>query len=143
MPTQETPGRGLRITWVLGGLLAFVLVAGGVVFLFRPGRALLEIRGRPGSQFLGTLTIDGMPREITGTVPAEFTFSGRRIDLAVIPRTAPDPTFTVSLNGRAAPAAPWGAEGGYMMDWGFAHHHLRDMTEPAWDDVVRAFGTPE
>jgi hypothetical protein len=43
----------------------------------------IMVTGTPGTKFRGTIEVDGVPREITGKVPAEFRYRGSRVAFAV------------------------------------------------------------
>lgn len=72
------------------GLIVVITVA--ILFLAAVVAALLGphdpavtimITGTPGTKFRGRIEVDGVPREITGEVPAEFRFRGSRVAFAV------------------------------------------------------------
>ena len=49
----------------------------------RPRHFLLEVRGTPGAQYVGTVSVDGDIQELKGTIPAKQEFDGFQMELAV------------------------------------------------------------
>jgi hypothetical protein len=70
--------------WVLivGPLVVLALLVAGGVWLAWPKKNTVTIEvfpGTPGVAFHGTADVDGVSRELTGTVPDQFVLEGYRI----------------------------------------------------------------
>ena len=70
---------------ILAVLLALVLVAGFVVWQKRPLPAImrLELTGTPGLKVAGTVIVDGVPREFSGTLPTHIAVTARTIEYTI------------------------------------------------------------
>lgn len=133
--------RRIAYWWVSWITLALVLALGGLVFARRPGHPTLRVEGMPGTKYLGSVSIDGVKRPLSGDVPGDFQFTGHRIEVIVISRDGDDQSFKVDLDGTFV-GNRWGAEGAYVMDWGFPHWSLQSLPEDAWK-LHRAEFAPE
>lgn len=49
----------------------------------RPRRFQLEVRGTPGAQYVGVVSVDGDVQELKGTIPATLDFDGLKMELAI------------------------------------------------------------
>jgi hypothetical protein len=83
--------RGLNMAsrgrWRLIAVITLVILFLAVVVVALMGphdpAVTLILTGTPGSKFRGTIEVDGVPREITGQVPADFRFRGSRIAFVI------------------------------------------------------------
>jgi hypothetical protein len=119
---------------VLLALLVVVLflaaAAGVVAWSARPKKVAvgIEVTGPQGMPLKGTVEVDGVTQELTGTVPAKFgPFEGKRV-LFALTTTADSGEFRAfgSINGARYGGAPstdppkYGVRSWVKSDWGWS-----------------------
>ena len=106
--TRGGGNRALMIGLVVTLLLMFVL--GGVIFIWREQQSRFLITVPPGTEYVGRVIVDGREHRISGDQTQAITYSGKRVELTVIPtRIDLTRTLTVSLNGGREVGSPHGA----------------------------------
>ena len=63
-------------------LIVVAVLAVAVVLFFvvpRTGTATIDVTGPAGKAFKGSCVVDGTSRDLSGVVPAHFSFSGREV----------------------------------------------------------------
>ena len=67
-------------------LLVLLLLVAWIVWQMRPvpARLTLDLTGTQGLKVAGTLHVDGVPHEFSGTLPASITVNARKLDYTIM-----------------------------------------------------------
>jgi hypothetical protein len=126
------------VTWVLAGLLLFVLAAGVAVLLRKPSALDLEVVGPPGTAFVGEITVDGTTQTFSGTAPMTYFYPGRRIEYVIIPETNPDKTELEVRANATRFKSFYGVRGELAREGPLMFREMvGGMAEPDWDAAAR------
>jgi hypothetical protein len=110
-------------------VVAVALVAAYVVWSARPktNAIVIKVAGTRGLPLQGTAEVDGISRELKGTVPTEFHLEGRRITYSLT-TTEDEGEFRVwaiqgdvTLGSSSSLSPPkFGVRGWVQSDWGWS-----------------------
>jgi hypothetical protein len=126
-----------RVTWMLIAAALAVIGLGIAVFLARPTQATLLVEGVPGARFVGKVTVDGVEQRIEGTVPMEFTWPGKQIDVVVIPvEVRPAEALRIRIRSANFVESPYGGSAHVTLFRLGASVGLAGVSEDRWRSLM-------
>lgn len=136
-----------RPTIIIAGLAVLVLLLGLatlIAYRNRPATFTVEVTGIKGRKVLGHCYIDGVKRDMSGTIPATFTFQGRDFEYTVFvadKQPVKDVKIALFVNGQngASCGEARGMKGSYSKTFWIVAHWMGSMADPECETLAAGY----